>query len=61
MSLDVYLRPNKCPYCGRADEGFSQNITHNLGAMADEAGSVSGHSGNGFAGATVGVVRPPPA
>jgi hypothetical protein len=38
MSLDVYLSPNKCPHCGRADEGFSQNITHNLNKMADEAG-----------------------
>lgn len=38
MSLDVYLSPNKCPCCGRADEGFSQNITHNLNKMADEAG-----------------------
>ena len=38
MSLDVYLVPNKCPHCGRADEGFSQNITHNLANMADEAG-----------------------
>jgi hypothetical protein len=37
MSLDVYLRPNKCPHCGRSDEGFSSNITHNLGKMAEEA------------------------
>jgi len=38
MSLDVYLEPKKCPHCGRADEGFSANITHNLAGMADEAG-----------------------
>jgi len=38
MSLDVYLEPNKCPHCGRADEGFSAKITHNLCAMAEEAG-----------------------
>jgi hypothetical protein len=38
MSLDVYLEPNKCPHCGRSDEGFSINITHNLNKMADEAG-----------------------
>lgn len=38
MSLDVYLSPNKCQHCGRADEGFWQNITHNLNKMADEAG-----------------------
>lgn len=38
MSLDVYLSLNKCPHCGRADEVFGQNITHNLINMADEAG-----------------------
>ena len=38
MSLDVYLTPNKCEHCGRGDEGFSSNITHNLGKMAAEAG-----------------------
>ena len=38
MSLDVYLRPNKCPHCGRADDGYSANITHNLNKMAAEAG-----------------------
>ena len=38
MSLDVYLSPPKCPHCGRAAEGYSRNITHNLGAMAKEAG-----------------------
>ena len=38
MSLDVQLSFNKCPHCGRANGGFCQNITHNLGGMADEAG-----------------------
>ena len=38
MSLDVYLSINKCEHCGREDEVFHQNITHNLGAMAREAG-----------------------
>jgi len=38
MSLDVYLSPPKCPHCGRAPEGYSSNITHNLGKMAREAG-----------------------
>jgi len=38
MSLAVHLEPNKCPHCGRADEGFSANITHNLNNMAEEAG-----------------------
>ncbi len=38
MSLDVTLHPNPCAHCGRADEGFSANITHNLGKMASEAG-----------------------
>jgi hypothetical protein len=38
MSLDVTLHPNKCPHCGRSDEGFSANITHNLNKMAAEAG-----------------------
>ena len=38
MSLDVYLTPNKCEHCGRGDDGFSSNITHNLGKMAAEAG-----------------------
>lgn len=27
-----------CPHCGHAPEGFSQNITHNLGKMANEVG-----------------------
>lgn len=43
MSLDIYLEtPTKCPHCGkRIGEGmevWSANVTHNLGAMADEAG-----------------------
>jgi hypothetical protein len=38
MSLDVYLSKNKCEHCGRSDEGFSANITHNLSFMAAEAG-----------------------
>jgi hypothetical protein len=38
MSLDVYLIPDLCPHCGRGDEGYEANITHNLGKMADMAG-----------------------
>jgi hypothetical protein len=43
MSLDIYLRtPRTCPNCGhRLGEGavlHEQNITHNLGGMASEAG-----------------------
>jgi len=38
MSLDVDLDVNVCPHCGRSDEGFSANITHNLNDMAEEAG-----------------------
>lgn len=39
MSLDVYLSRRPCPHCGRGSETvFSSNITHNLGAMAEEAG-----------------------
>lgn len=48
MSLDVYLTtpplPTACPHCGGAlnlpepIEGYSANITHNLGKMADAAG-----------------------
>ncbi|OQA09466.1 MAG: hypothetical protein BWY66_00565 [bacterium ADurb.Bin374] len=41
MSLDVYLRVNKCPCCGRSDAGFEANITHNLNIMATEAGIYS--------------------
>ena len=36
MSLDISLYTNKCPNCGRADEEYSANITHNLNKMADE-------------------------
>lgn len=43
MSLDIYLgTPDRCPGCGHdLGESFaihSQNITHNLGRMAEEAG-----------------------
>ena len=38
MSLDVYLHTNKCECCGRSDEYYSSNITHNLNKMAKEAG-----------------------
>jgi hypothetical protein len=50
MSLDVYLRGKQenvlctCPDCGnehtreQAEEFYCENITHNLGRMAEEAG-----------------------
>jgi len=38
MSLNLYLRTDPCPHCGRADEVLDFNITHNLGRMAGEAG-----------------------
>lgn len=43
MSLDVYLyETGMCPHCGGEVSGgnsvYSSNITHNLGAMAHEAG-----------------------
>lgn len=38
MSLDVYLTNPPCPHCGLRKEGYSTNITHNLGRMAEEAG-----------------------
>ncbi len=38
MSLDVYLLENKCFHCGRGEELYSSNITHNLNKMADAAG-----------------------
>ena len=38
MSLDVYLNTSQCPECGRHDEPFNRNITHNLGRMAEAAG-----------------------
>lgn len=38
MSLDVWLETEPCPCCGRSDEGWERNITHNLTAMASAAG-----------------------
>ena len=38
MSLDVYLSTPACPTCGRNDELFHANITHNLSEMAGELG-----------------------
>lgn len=38
MSLDVTLAPKACPHCGHRGEEFCQNTTHNLNAMAEEAG-----------------------
>lgn len=38
MSLDVYLDDNVCECCGRGEEVYSANITHNLNTMAEEAG-----------------------
>ena len=38
MSLDVCLITTTCKCCGRSDEVFNANITHNLGEMAEEAG-----------------------
>ena len=38
MSLDVYLDANECAHCGRCDVVFQANVTHNLNAMAEEAG-----------------------
>ena len=38
MSLDIDLTANCCEYCGRSEEVFDANITHNLGRMAEEAG-----------------------
>jgi hypothetical protein len=38
MSLDIYLTPTACKVCGLAPEGYSANITHNLGKMAEVAG-----------------------
>tara|TARA_R110000751_G_scaffold125174_1_gene226693 strand:- start:786 stop:1127 length:342 start_codon:yes stop_codon:yes gene_type:complete len=36
MSLDITLSDNCCESCGRSDEVYSTNITHNLGTMARE-------------------------
>lgn len=38
MSLDVYLELDYCDKCGRSDEVFEANITHNLTDMAEAAG-----------------------
>jgi hypothetical protein len=38
MSLDVTLTNNACTHCGRGEEDWSQNITHNLNTMAAEGG-----------------------
>jgi len=38
MSLDVYLLDKHCSHCDRGDEIYEDNITHNLGKMAAEAG-----------------------
>jgi len=38
MSLDITLRINACPHCGRGDSVETLNVTHNLAHMADEAG-----------------------
>lgn len=38
MSLDVYLETDSCAHCGRSDEGYWANITHNLSQMAEAAG-----------------------
>ncbi len=34
MSLDIYVKAEVCPCCGRHDEDFNVNITHNLIEMA---------------------------
>ena len=38
MSLEIYLNDNTCAHCGRGDEVYAANITHNLGEMAAVAG-----------------------
>ena len=38
MSLDVTLTNPPCPTCGHSTGGYSANITHNLGEMAQAAG-----------------------
>jgi hypothetical protein len=38
MSLDVTLLKNVCRCCGRGEEVFTYNVTHNLNKMAEEAG-----------------------
>ena len=37
MSLDVYLEDQFCDHCGRSEEVFWRNMTHNLGKMASVA------------------------
>lgn len=34
MSLDITLKTNVCKCCGRGDEVYHANITHNLNEMA---------------------------
>jgi hypothetical protein len=36
MSQDITLSDNCCDSCGRSDEVYYTNITHNLGTMARE-------------------------
>jgi hypothetical protein len=38
MSLWIYLRHEPCPHCDQGEQVFEANTTHNLGAMAVEAG-----------------------
>jgi hypothetical protein len=38
MSLDIYFTTNRCECCGRSDEVFHANITHNVNTIASEAG-----------------------
>lgn len=38
MSLDIFLRTDKCSHCGHYDEVFEINFTHNLVPMAKAAG-----------------------
>ena len=38
MSLDVILMDEVCQCCGRGDEVYASNITHNLTEMAEAAG-----------------------
>ena len=38
MSLDVRLEKDWCSVCDRGDVVYRDNITHNLGKMAEEAG-----------------------
>lgn len=38
MSLDLYLTPDPCPHCGRGDDRYCFNTTHNLTVMANAVG-----------------------